>query len=86
MSFFAFSVLNVLDEGTDVWAGESDLDGILAAGNLVDPGGVDELGRDDVGSDLFPPMLREMVGGGTGATVCSGRSNGWRGTWERSGS
>ena len=41
-------------------------------------GGADGAGE-GTGCGFGPPMLREMVGAGAGASVCSGRSTGWRG-------
>ena len=66
--------MGVVDlEGVDAFETDAD-DGIgvgaatfTAAGAGVAGGG---------GAGLLPPMLREIVGGGFGASVCSGRSIG----------
>lgn len=81
VSVFAFSVVNVFDDGM---AGDAVVEGGLDAGAeggasfwagsgaVAGAGSSFAAGR--VGLD--PPMLREIVGGAAGASACGGRSMG----------
>jgi hypothetical protein len=68
VSVFAFSVENVLDGG----AGESDLGTTFET--TADCGGIEAAAV--TGATLGRPILSEIVGGGAGASVCSGRDTG----------
>lgn len=77
------------EEMPDVLAGVDAEDEAVAAGlegAFADDAGVGDGADEGVdgawdGADggFDPPMLREMVGAGAGASVCSGRSTGFRG-------
>lgn len=84
VSVFAFSVENVLEgaagSGLTILGATgfgASATGFSAAGG----GGLGTAAGCDGGVDE-PPMLREMVGGGRGASVCSGRSMGGGGGCE----
>jgi hypothetical protein len=89
VSVFAFSEEKVFDEGTALaWTAVDDDDDAALAADDDDAAvfaGVAAFGAgagvaagscEGAGAGLDPPMLREMVGGAAGASVCSGRSIG----------
>jgi hypothetical protein len=86
---FAFSVVKVLDEGAE-GAGESDFDApslkdaVATLGFGVGASVCDvETEGGCEGEGFGPPIFREIVGGGRGASVCSGRSKGAGGAGSR---
>lgn len=77
VSVLAFSVVNVLDVDdvtglTEVVGAGVEGAGLGFAG--VATGGV--AAEDGDGGGFDPPILRDIVGAGRGASVCSGRSTG----------
>lgn len=81
VSVLAFSVEKTLF-GTDVGAGEADLDDTAGAVGCATAAGFGGETFAGGGVGLEPPMFNEIVGGGGGAFACSGRSVGGGGGWD----